>query len=525
MTSLFVQPIPLLFFGGLALSLIGLLALRHSSGPRSGTSSDEPPTTDLQELTFEGGMLVDACPRARAALSHEDLEDGPLTRLSERLADIFPGFTHSFAAAQSENARFELSDVTTDGPISVKVDCQPNRTQFAVTGLPHLLARKVLVDRAVTDANERELTVLRNTVSTSPAVIWRESSMGEIDWVNSAYLELAEGVDPDDNTLWPPKRLFDGASITPPGETPHARRAPLTLQDGTTRWFDITSHGHGNTTLHYACDSSKTVQAEETLRNFMQTLTQTFAALPVGLAIFDRSRQLQLFNPALMELTTLEPEWLAARPTLYDVINRMREKRMLPERKDFKDWRRKLVELENSAVNGTYLETWVLPTGQTYKVTGRPHPEGAVAFLIEDISAEISLTRKFRRELEVSQSLLDNLPQAIAVFDAAGNLTLSNEAYCTLWGTDPELVLQQTNIVEASSHWQAKSLPTPLWGDVREFVCHAGERAEWHGSADLEDGRQLACQFMPLAGGATLVSFEEPDGVSDPLPELTRLTT
>jgi len=220
MTLLFVQPIPLLFFGGLALSLIGLLALQRSKTPKSAANSAPLTAADLQELTFEGDMLVDACPRARAALSHEDLEEGPLTRLSERLADIFPGFAHSFAAAQSENARFELSDVTTDGPICVKVDCQPNRTQFAVTGLPHLLARKVLVDRAVTDANERELTVLRNTVSTSPAVIWRESSVGDIDWVNSAYLELAESVDPDDCTLWPPKRLFDGASITPPGARP-----------------------------------------------------------------------------------------------------------------------------------------------------------------------------------------------------------------------------------------------------------------------------------------------------------------
>lgn len=521
MTLLFATPISLLFLGGLALSLLGILALRHSA---AGKTAQDDGASGHQELVFQGDMLVDACPRARIALSHEDLEEGPLSRLSERLANIFPGFAQSFAAAQSEHARFELSDITTDGPIGVKVDCQPDRTRFVVTGLPHLLARKVLVDRAVTDANERELTVLRNTVSTSPSVIWRENSMGDIDWVNSAYLELTELAEPDDCTLWPPKRLFDGASITPPGEQAQARRAPLTLQDGTTKWFDITSHGHGNATLHYACDSSKTVQAEETLRNFMQTLTQTFAALPVGLAIFDRSRQLQLFNPALMELTTLEPEWLAARPTLYDVINRMREKRMLPERKDFKDWRSKLVELEKSAVNGTYLETWVLPTGQTYKVTGRPHPEGAVAFLIEDISAEISLTRKFRRELEVSQSLLDNLPQAIAVFDASGNLTLSNEAYCTLWGTDPELVLEQTNIVDATGHWQAKSLPTPLWGDVREFVSHAGERVEWFGSTDLEDGRQLACRFLPLAGGATLVSFEDPNALSPDLTELTALT-
>ncbi|MCY4179812.1 MAG: PAS-domain containing protein, partial [Litoreibacter sp.] len=216
------------------------------------------------------------------------------------------------------------------------------------------------------------------------------------------------------------------------------------------------------------------------------------------------------------------PEWLASRPTLYDFINRLREKRMLPERKDFRDWRAKINELDKLAVNGTYAETWVLPTGQTYKVTGRPHPEGAVAFLIEDISAEISLTRKFRRELELSQSLLDNLPDAIAVFDADGNQVLSNDAYCTLWDIDPELVLGQASIVEATRQWQDKSLPTPIWGDIREFVGHSGDRAEWFGTVDLVDGRQLVCQLMPLAGGATLASFADAKVVTRPAMEFAQ---
>ncbi len=521
MSLLQIHPIIPVFFIGLALGLFShwYLARGRQAVLSTGTGSKVS-----HELFFEGDELVGASAAARMALSPDDLEDAPLKRLTERLAELFPNFPRALGTARAEGARFELSETTSTGPVKVDVTCTGNLTRFVVSGMPDLMASRILMDRAIAAENDRELKVLRSTVSTAPTIIWREDRKGEIDWVNGAYTSLLDNIDAEPHLGWPPQRLFDGASITAPGDTAQPRRAPLTLRDGTTRWYDITSFGHGNSTLHYANDASKTVQAEEALRNFMQTLTQTFASLPIGLAIFDRQRQLQLFNPALLDLTTLEPEWLASRPTLYDFINRMREKRMLPERKDFRDWRAKLNELEKSAVNGTYLETWNLPTGQTYKVTGRPHPEGAVAFLIEDISAEISLTRKFRRELEVSQSMIDSLPDAIAVFDTDGNLSISNEAYCGLWSMDPELVLDQTGIVEATRSWQKKSLPTPLWGDVREFVCHAGERTEWFGSADLIDGRQMACRFVPLAGGATLVSFAEPSESPAPVKELAELT-
>ncbi|WP_298295461.1 PAS-domain containing protein [uncultured Litoreibacter sp.] len=521
MTALLFQPAFFLFAAGLATGLLGCFALRKSR-PSPPTSAPAP---SAQIFTFEGEELVGVNAPARAALSAEDLEQDTRKRLIQRLADIFPQFPRALDIAMQESAAFELSELTTSGPVSASVACDAGHCRITVSGLPNLMASRVLMDRDVSESVGQELAILQGTVATSPTVIWREDRVGNIDWVNASYVSLVEQFAPADQEAWPPRRLFEGGQIAAPGEKAHPRRSPLTLKDGTTRWFDITSFGHGNTTLHYACDASKTVQAEESLRNFMQTLTQTFAALPIGLAIFDRSRQLQLFNPALMDLTNLEPEWLAARPTLYDTVNRLREKRMLPERKDFNDWRAKINELEKLAVNGTYMETWILPSGQTYKVTGRPHPEGAVAFLIEDISAEVSLTRKFRRELELSQSMIDSLPEAIAVFDATGNLALSNDAYCELWGTDPELVLEQTGIVDATRLWQTKSLPTPLWGDVREFVCHAGDRTEWYGSTDLSDGRQLSCRFMPLAAGATLVGFTAPDDAVLPLPKLPELAS
>lgn len=521
--DLLLQPNAVTFMIGSAFGL--LVSLLFGMGRKSRKSDEGAAEPHKQLLVFDGDNLVSACEHARKSISAEDIDDGLLVLLSQRLAEAFPQFPRAFEAAKRESARFELSDITTNGPIGIDVRCETEVCRFEISGLPDLMASRVLIDRAFNDANEQELAVLRSTVETSPTIIWREDRFGTIDWVNSSYLSVVEQAHPNDSTNWPPARLFEGATITPPGEVARSRRSPLILPDGSTHWFDVTSYGHGNATLHYATDTSKTVNAEESLRNFMQTLTQTFAALPIGLAIFDRNRQLQLFNPALIDLTTLEPEWLATRPTLYDFINRLREKRMLPERKDFKDWRSKINQLDQSAIDGTYMETWVLPTGQTYKVTGRPHPEGAVAFLIEDVSSEISLTRRFRRELELSQSMFDNLPEAIAVFDADGNLALTNLAYTQLWGTDPELVLDQTGIVEATRHWQSCSQPSPLWGDLREFICHAGERVEWFGSADMADGSHLSCQFKPLAGGATMVSFTREEAEVIPQISFRRLAS
>ena len=70
--------------------------------------------------------------------------------------------------------------------------------------------------------------------------------------------------------------------------------------------------------MMFALPADAAVRAERSLREFVQTLTKTFADLPIGLAIFDQSRKLQLFNPSLIDLTRLPTGFLTARPTLFD---------------------------------------------------------------------------------------------------------------------------------------------------------------------------------------------------------------
>lgn len=284
-------------------------------------------------------------------------------------------------------------------------------------------------------------------------------------------------------------------SVTPPGAS-----QPY--------WFDVRSLRLDAGWMNYATDVNAVVNAEIAQRNFVQTLTKTFAHLSIGLAIFDRKRQLALFNPALIDLTTLPAEFLSARPNLLSFFDRLRDRQMMPEPKNYRSWREQIADLVAAADTGQYSETWSLPSGMTYRISGRPHPDGAVAFLFEDISAEISLTRRFRSQLELGQSVLNTLEQSIAVFSSSGVLAFSNIAYRKMWNIECDTSFTDISITDAARQWQAGSMPTPVWGDLRDFVVQFGERTDWQADVILRNGKAVQCQVIPMSGGATLVIFQ-----------------
>ncbi|WP_432448502.1 PAS-domain containing protein [Aliiroseovarius marinus] len=376
-------------------------------------------------------------------------------------------------------------------------------------------------DRLSLAAMQHELDTLRSTAEHVPHLIWRENDQHAITWANRAYIDTAALLTPDvDIAPWPPQRLFERAHLNEvrDGQDDQSPlRMAIDLPNRSERsWFEIHETILGNESLFTATPVDKLVHAENSLSEFVTTLTKTFAHLPIGLAIFDRKRQLALFNPALTDLLTLPIEFLVGKPKLFSFLDQLREKRMMPEPRDYMSWRQQMADLEAAAVNGTYEETWSLPTGQTYRVTGRPQPGGAVAFLFEDITAEISLTRRFRSELEMGQSALDSMPEAVAVFSAGGVLSMSNEAYDSLWGNDPSTTLGDVNLGDAVATWRRKAQDTQVWQQLKSFVAAHGERTEQHAQVPLKDGRTLECRFVPVIRGGTLVSFRPSQTKQDP---------
>ncbi|PRY20711.1 PAS domain-containing protein [Aliiruegeria haliotis] len=350
-----------------------------------------------------------------------------------------------------------------------------------------------------------ELATLRSVVDDAPILVWKEDGCGAVRWANGAYVDLVNRVVADEDSVgWPLPRVFPDRPIgMDPSEPP--RRLSVSIQgEEEPIWFDTYDESQGEDTLVFALPADKLVRAEASLREFVQTLTKTFAHLPTGLAVFDRERRLALFNPALMDLSSLEPQFLSARPGLFEFLDKLREKQRMPEPKDYKTWRQQILAMETAASSGTHQEVWSLPSGQTYRVTGRPHPNGAIAFLFEDISAEISLTRTFRAEIELNQSVFDCLDDAIAVFSSGGQLIMSNKAYSDLWNSSNG---SGTSILDAIGVWKDFCEPSPVWGDLRDFVGDTGERAEWTGDLRLKSGRKLYARFTPASGHSTIVNF------------------
>jgi PAS domain-containing protein len=487
-------------FAAAALALLAVMRLDRR-GP-SGPASILGQTDDHVVFLFDGGDLVDATPAAHQLLDQTAFGTSDWTRLLAILTPRFPGIEERLEAlpergtVQSADARGRLRAEMRGG--LTRITLTDPQGEDAVPNL----------DPQSLDALERELSSLRALAGGVPALLWRQGPDGHVTWMNAGYLDAVRRLHGAAAAeTWPPPVIFGHLPAASSGRT--MRR--LSLPGAEPRqidWYDCHATPLGGDTLYTAIDANAAVLAEGKLLETRQSFTRTFAELTIGLAIFDRARQLVIFNPALTELTGLAPDFLAARPTLFGFLDKLRERHMIPEPRDYPSWRRHLVDLEAAAVEGCYSETWSLPHGRVYKVIGRPHPDGAIAFLFEDVSAEVSLTRQFREQLEVGHSALDAIEDPIAIFSPGGILVLANEAYGEVWGGDPETSLSDIDVRQATRRWMERTAPTPVWGDLREFVTGATDRSEWSADVRLRDGRLLTCRVAPIAGGSTMVRFQ-----------------
>ena len=476
-------------------SVLAGLALAHGTGlgRRAPRTPAARPEAEPVAFLFRDRRLIDATGPARALLDALPGE-GEWTRLWTWLAQRFDspqrlleqaaldGRATLAAQGGLSGLRLDLHDLG-DGLMRVEV-VDPRLEQAGIAVNAHSLA-----------ALEEELSILRNSVDHAPVLIWRESEAGEVVWANAAYLSAVEA-QLTDETRWPLPRL-----ITLPPEAEGTTRAQI-QGDEQLRWFDChLQPGEGHRTI-FAVPADSAVRAERSLREFVQTLTKTFADLPTGLAIFDRDRRLQLFNPALIDLTGLSIGFLTARPSLHALLDGLRELRMVPEPKDYASWRNSIATLEAEAASGRHVETWSLPGGQTYRVTGRPHPDGAIAFLFEDITGEIAMTRRFKAELSLGAEILDGIDAAVAIFDSDGRVLSANRAFEGIWGTRAAESLRGYLDL-----WRHIAADSPGYQSLRRALASDRGDAPLQGAIAGPDRSILSWRVRPLSAGRRMVQF------------------
>lgn len=271
-------------------------------------------------------------------------------------------------------------------------------------------------------------------------------------------------------------------------------------ENGEDRYYSAISSNSNDNTHIFAFPCDEMIALEKTNRRLIETLSKTFAKLPVGLAIFDADNTLSNFNPAVTELLNLDAAWLAGRPSIAEVLENLRENRRLPDHKDFLEWRRLLVELKSTSRSNGYSEIWTLPNGNSLQVTGEAHSEGAVTFLFEDITAQIAVERRHFAETALNQAVIDHILDPMVVINPAGSIISANNAFEELFN------FQGTSSVSDSTiSGLAIDFPVAeeFWSRLQVFVSQLINRESWSIQINLDAAR--TADVHPMPDGSTLV--------------------
>lgn len=312
----------------------------------------------------------------------------------------------------------------------------------------------------------------------------------------------------------------DCALSNPQSDT-HGRLA-LTIDDQT-QWFCTQQVKAGDDTFNFALPVDELVNTEATLKRFMETLSTTFAHLSSGLAIFNADKTLHLFNPALSQLLGLEPTWLAMRPTIPSFLEKLRENRQLPDQKNFLEWRKSLTDLQSGSGAQSYSDQWFLPDGRVLRVSAQPHSRNAIAFVFEDITAQITIERQRRMETALNQAVLDKMSDAVVVLDPSGTISFANTAFDEDFGLDSTGSLMTPCIDTMAKAFPHSRNSDQFWDRLRMYISRTASSDTWIANLTARDGSPRHVDVSATPDGSTLAIFRKEGRIMHTLPRAHEL--
>ncbi|HEX8569502.1 MAG TPA: PAS-domain containing protein [Caulobacteraceae bacterium] len=342
---------------------------------------------------------------------------------------------------------------------------------------------------------------------------WIAGSGGELRWANTAWLK-AVGATTLQDALERRLTLDEGAeAATTEAASSRERRETVRwlAVEGQRRAFRIVAEPlEGGGAAGWAFDVTEAEESREKLKRHVEAHDETLNHLADAVAIFDSTKRLSFHNTAFAELWNVEPAWLEEHPTHGEVLDRLRQRRRLPEQVDYGRWKARELEFYET-LDAPPDELWSLPDGRTLRVVRQPHPLGGLLLLFSDITGEVRLKAQYNALIKVQQATLDKLNDAVAVFGSDGRLRLHNDAFERFWNIPTE-ALENGNDFDAVADLCVPLLhDMQFWRDLKARVADPDPqaRASISGEARMSDNRNLSFQTRPLPDGATLIAFTD----------------
>lgn len=345
----------------------------------------------------------------------------------------------------------------------------------------------------------------------TPAVIAAKD--GRLVWANQAYVSAVEATNLE-------AVIHSNLSLDQGLDALIAESREKRLRTEAFRWIPIAGHRRAFTmiaeplseayTCAYLLDITESEDSREALKRHAKAHDETLNALEDAVAIFGPERQLQFHNTAFEKLWELEPAWLADRPSHGEWLDRLRQKRRLPETSDYAAFKAR--ELEFYGITQTAPdEMWSLPDGRALRIVRQPHPLGGMVLAFSDKTGELDLKSQFNALIQVQKATLDQLGEAVSVYGANGRMRLRNQAFDKFWGIAADTLPDVIDFSAVADLCLPKVPDRGFWADLKGRITDTDpvSRAPQKGEVSLLDGRLAQWRTQPLPDGATLLVFSD----------------
>jgi signal transduction histidine kinase len=286
---------------------------------------------------------------------------------------------------------------------------------------------------------------------------------------------------------------------------------------GEARIFDIFEAPVAGWTggVGYALDKSEREETESRLTlDAIDDMArdQVLEAINIAVAVYGPGKDLIFFNPAFVSLFGLNEAWLAGGPSMSEVLDRLREKRRLPEVADFPAYREQQLG-RFGALKAAREELLHLPDGTTIREVAAPHSLGGLVFTFEDVTHGLRLERSLKTLTAVQGETLSNLYEGICVFGSDGRLRLFNPVFAGLWGLEADFLESgphMSAVIEAMKPRLSRDsgAADSDWRQTRErFIQRLAGRVPSTGRIVRTDGQVLDYANVPLPDGAVMLSY------------------
>ncbi len=370
--------------------------------------------------------------------------------------------------------------------------------------------RAALVARAETA--ERERGALRAIVDALPFPVWRRR-IGDLKLIalNRAY---AASVDAD-----PGRALGDGLELAGPEGRTLAGRARdqnsalrerrHVVVDGARKLLELSEIPlkESGELVGFAADLTDMEAARGELARHTAAHAAVLENVAAAIAIYGPDTRLSFFNAAFAQLWQLEPDWLGSSPTMDEILERLRERRRIPEHADFKAFKKQQRALFTSLIQPLE-ELLHLPDERTLRLSVSPHPMGGLTFVYEDVTDRLALERSYNALIATQRETLDNLYEGIAVVGSDARLKLWNPAFARMWKLAPEDLAGEPHIADIVEKFRDLSPSPGPWPEAKRRIVAA--LTSHTGSSSLlerADGSRLQAVSVPLPDGNMLLSY------------------